>query len=648
MLLRKRDLAAVVDPNGLVSSVRQVGAAVVVDLAAGAHAHAGLKDGAMLLWPAGYDTPLAGVVVDLFLRGMKAGVQGTGIGIFWGICHGIDGSGFVAHGRSWDSGDTESIIRERDDDGGVSVASSGLTTTAINVCMHQHTQVMVPHSTDPAGHHAYYQNTGWAFPSGSESFTASSAFGVEASGPVFFVLGFYSPGTLADPVSLGASVRAHAVPAPCRSYALAQQHSRVPRARRGGWRRMTTAAVVLDPNEILTSGPAPGATPGSIRLVVADGATAQTGILAGATLAQPLRDPDGRLVTHPHLVLHHVVVRTKPDQGIAVLVGLAGNAALAEVSGIGLSYDEPTVVAKDADGASLTKSAVDVSDEAVLTAGLTIESGKRLTSERRERVWATGIAGSDGLEIASDTLVVSAFRAQTDTHAILSIVPTGPVVGDVPIEVEVQTYAVPAPQRWAYVDHERGRGILWIGDSKSAQFADYPSGFRYQVIDSLGIAGEYRLVGDLNEQSANPTTPERCTWNRHSAVGGDTTEDVVARLGATLAGTATPEIVCIDLGANGTLTPEQFGSNMQAIVDGCRGAWPDARILVAIPIPVSGDAEREARLVSYTPIIEALVGVEVVDLRTGFDSATLTSDGIHQNDAGNVEVAARWIEAIGG
>ena len=92
------------------------------------------------------------------------------------------------------------------------------------------------------------------------------------------------------------------------------------------------------------------------------------------------------------------------------------------------------------------------------------------------------------------------------------------------------------------------------------------------------------------------------------------------------------------------------------LVDQMRASKPTMKILVAkiIPMSPSNCAECGQRVVA----LDSAVGtwavskstntskITVVDAWTGFDSKSMTGDGVHPNDAGNQKLAATWFQPL--
>ncbi|KAK4651796.1 hypothetical protein QC762_600510 [Podospora pseudocomata] len=129
-----------------------------------------------------------------------------------------------------------------------------------------------------------------------------------------------------------------------------------------------------------------------------------------------------------------------------------------------------------------------------------------------------------------------------------------------------------------------------------------------------------------------------------------------------------PDVVMMHLGTNDVLNNKPTAEILQAfgtMVDWMRENKKVMRIIVAQIIPLDSVfceecGERVVRLNEAIPewakglnTTESVI--EVVDCWTGFDTDSMTSDGVHPNNAGNEKVAECWfkplsraIESVGG
>ncbi|KAF1835198.1 SGNH hydrolase [Decorospora gaudefroyi] len=116
-----------------------------------------------------------------------------------------------------------------------------------------------------------------------------------------------------------------------------------------------------------------------------------------------------------------------------------------------------------------------------------------------------------------------------------------------------------------------------------------------------------------------------------------------------------PDIVIMHLGTNdvwNNKSPEQITSAFTKLVQQMRASKPTMSILVAkiIPMNPAGCSQCGARVVALNRAIEDWVAgiskeesvVRVVDAWTGFDTRSMTGDGVHPNDVGNRRLADVW------
>ncbi|SPO06844.1 related to acetylxylan esterase [Cephalotrichum gorgonifer] len=115
------------------------------------------------------------------------------------------------------------------------------------------------------------------------------------------------------------------------------------------------------------------------------------------------------------------------------------------------------------------------------------------------------------------------------------------------------------------------------------------------------------------------------------------------------------DVVMVHLGTNdvwSNIAPGVILGAFDTLVGQMRDSNPAVKILVAqiIPMAPSGCAECADRVVAFNAAIAdwapgastAESPVTVVDCWTGFDDASMTGDGVHPNEAGNVQLASSW------
>jgi lysophospholipase L1-like esterase len=123
-----------------------------------------------------------------------------------------------------------------------------------------------------------------------------------------------------------------------------------------------------------------------------------------------------------------------------------------------------------------------------------------------------------------------------------------------------------------------------------------------------------------------------------------------------------PDVVMIQLGTNdvwNNIAPATILAAFSTLIDQARANNPNVRVIVAqiTPLNPTGCADCPQRVINFNAAIPAWASakstsqspVTVVDLWTGFDTATDTADGVHPNaTTGFQKVANSWYPAISG
>ncbi|KAJ8112250.1 hypothetical protein OPT61_g5340 [Boeremia exigua] len=120
-----------------------------------------------------------------------------------------------------------------------------------------------------------------------------------------------------------------------------------------------------------------------------------------------------------------------------------------------------------------------------------------------------------------------------------------------------------------------------------------------------------------------------------------------------------PDIVMMHLGTNDVWSaqaPTTITTAFSKLVDQMRASNPRMKILVAkiIPMNPSGCNECGQRVINLNNAIATWAPtkstssspITVVDVWTGFNTATMTGDGVHPNDAGAKVLAESWYSAV--
>ncbi|PKS09813.1 hypothetical protein jhhlp_004436 [Lomentospora prolificans] len=120
-----------------------------------------------------------------------------------------------------------------------------------------------------------------------------------------------------------------------------------------------------------------------------------------------------------------------------------------------------------------------------------------------------------------------------------------------------------------------------------------------------------------------------------------------------------PDVVMMHLGTNdvwSNISPEGILDAFESLVGDMRENNPAMQVLVAqiIPMAPSNCGECGARvealnaaIAEWAPTVSTAESpVTVVDCFTGFDTATMTGDGVHPNEVGNQALAESWFEPL--
>jgi len=124
----------------------------------------------------------------------------------------------------------------------------------------------------------------------------------------------------------------------------------------------------------------------------------------------------------------------------------------------------------------------------------------------------------------------------------------------------------------------------------------------------------------------------------------------------------TPDIVMMHLGTNdiwhnsSSSTPDIIAA-LDTLVDQMRASKPNMIILVAKILPMNPPSGCPNCLARSQELGDAIgdwapgksswkSSVTVVDAFTGFNTTTMTTDGVHPNDLGNKQLAATWFQPV--
>ncbi len=198
--------------------------------------------------------------------------------------------------------------------------------------------------------------------------------------------------------------------------------------------------------------------------------------------------------------------------------------------------------------------------------------------------------------------------------------------------------------------------IMPLGDSIT-ETTCYPQLLSKTLIDNGHT--EFEFVGSvLNNQSCGATNVYT------EGHGGYLVTDLVgngqhASEPAGWFSAAQAEVVVMHFGTNDVwndVPPESILSAYSAVLDGLRSVNPNVIVFVAqiIPMNPSGCSECGSRVEALNAEIPAWAANEstsssplyVVDLHTGFDTASDTRDGVHPNPAGSQKMADKLYAAM--
>jgi lysophospholipase L1-like esterase len=154
----------------------------------------------------------------------------------------------------------------------------------------------------------------------------------------------------------------------------------------------------------------------------------------------------------------------------------------------------------------------------------------------------------------------------------------------------------------------------------------------------------------------NAATDPSETW-RHDNVGVSATGAAywATNVGSILAPLKDNHVTAlINLGVNdfGTATESTWKANMLTTADAIAARWPAAQVYVMRPWKRSNDTTAN----TYAGWIADLIAVrsflhagpdERIWLKGLDDGATMTTDGIHYNAAGEAEAVAQWRSVLG-
>lgn len=195
--------------------------------------------------------------------------------------------------------------------------------------------------------------------------------------------------------------------------------------------------------------------------------------------------------------------------------------------------------------------------------------------------------------------------------------------------------------------------IMPLGDSITESTAGMPT-YRFFLWHLLQNEG-YRIdfVGSM--EGAHDGPPSNTNFDMdHEGHWGWRADEVLARL-PEWAATASPDIVLLHIGHNDLCQAQPLDSTVNeisAMVDILRTTNPSVAILLAQNIPSMWPCHAQMpEFITRLPALAAAKSTEqspisLVDQHTGFDPATMTWDGQHPNEKGELLIAERWFATL--
>ena len=326
---------------------------------------------------------------------------------------------------------------------------------------------------------------------------------------------------------------------------------------------------------------------------------------------------------------------------------------------LGLIAGEPTIIGSDDDAAGPYVELLDPMHP--LSAGLTgtiklSTAGFNLAAEPGDAALRLGnIRGSEN----GDALGLGFFAYESGAEMPGGTAPARRVALPLGLNLAAALTAdgksvVEAAVLWAAgATYTKLTRVLPLGDSITRGFGT--DSYRAPLAASLDEHGcQYDFVGTLNRVRNNEPHAATFDWD-HEGHGGYTTEMILMELSTFLEGHV-PDIVLVQLGTNdllqdvdGDLSEENLGD----IIEALRTENPAVAVLLAKIIP--GTDPRLSEVAAYNERVqkvadaknEAAAPVVVVDLATGFDTASLlNADGIHPTAEGDSLLSGIWYDAL--
>ncbi len=215
--------------------------------------------------------------------------------------------------------------------------------------------------------------------------------------------------------------------------------------------------------------------------------------------------------------------------------------------------------------------------------------------------------------------------------------------------------ALRAPYESSAVVGDRAVRIMPLGDSITD--GSYEHDTYRRMLWQMLEAGEYYVdfVGSRSENWGGPP-PHDDFDPDHEGHGGWRADQILANI-ATWAAAYQPDIVLMHLGTNDTAQNQSVSSTIDElglIIDTLRAVNPNVVVLTAQIIPLGPAIDPGVEPLNAE--IPALVAAKntpespviLVDQWTGFNVWTDTFDGVHPNASGEMKMAEKWYDALGG
>ena len=204
--------------------------------------------------------------------------------------------------------------------------------------------------------------------------------------------------------------------------------------------------------------------------------------------------------------------------------------------------------------------------------------------------------------------------------------------------------------------------IIAIGDSNTdrAGAATYRC-YLDQMLTEAGVSFDY-VGGETPTSAILYDCPTEFDMYHEAAFGGRINE--IADPAVASVEALQPDVALVLLGGNDLRfqTRDDAPNELVSFVEDLQAASPDLTILVGQLLPcvpnVPGSLLTEERCEDFTPAFNEAIAsfgelstatstVTVVDMHTGFRVDDLLSDdGVHPTDAGDEEMARRWMAAL--